>query len=174
MLSLYRDYRRVNDFPKYIVSNYGEVYSLWFDKIKKMKPLINHNGYMYIRMSNNNVKSKHQKIHSIVGNAFIGERINDLTFDHIDRNRKNNRADNLRLATRSEQSINRGTQKNNKLSEKNICIELKGINYYYHIKINRNKKKVFDKWLNINKYTLEDAIKIRDEFLSIKDPIFST
>lgn len=169
MLSLYRDYRRVEDYPKYIVSNYGEVYSLWFDKIKKMKTLINRDGYMYIFMSNNNIKSKHKTIHSIVGNAFIGKRINDLTFDHIDRNKKNNRADNLRLATRSEQSINRRTPKNNKLSEKNICIELKGVNYYYDISIKKNHKTIFRKRLNINKYTLEDAIKVRDDFLRIEN-----
>jgi len=165
MSCLYRDYRRIEGFPDYIVSNYGEVYSLKRGKVREMKPNLTNRGYKKITLSKNG-KAKTFNVHVLVGNAFIGKRINGLTFDHIDRNRKYNRVDNLRLATRSEQSINKNLQKSNKLKQRNICITKYNTRIYYCIKIRRDKKVVFEKNLNVKKYSLEDAIKLRDDFLT--------
>lgn len=41
--------------------------------------------------------------------------------DHIDRNRKNHRIENLRAATNSLNGLNKGPQSNNKLGIKNVC-----------------------------------------------------
>jgi len=93
MSCLYRDYRRVEGFEDYIISNYGEVFSTksWHGKeSREMKYCVQNNGYLQVNLWNNNI-SKKFTVHSLVGNAFIGKRINGLTFDHIDRNRTNNR-----------------------------------------------------------------------------------
>jgi len=166
MSCLYRDYRRVEGFEDYIVSNYGEIYSLKYGKVREMKPNLIDTGYKNIKLLNNK-KHKHFKVHVLVGNAFVGKRINGLTFDHIDRNRINNRADNLRLATRLEQNINTGLRKDNKLRERNISLnnQKNGISCY-DIRIQRDKKYIFRKTLNVKKYSLEDAIKVRDDFLT--------
>jgi len=165
MSCFYRDYRRVEGFEDYIVSNYGEVWSLKWGKVRELKMCINNDGYKQIDLSEDS-KSKKIKVHVLVGNAFVGKRIGAMTFDHIDRDKLNNKSDNIRLATKSEQSINKNLYKSNKLKQKNICINNKSGRIYYHIKITRDKKRLFEKNLNVKKYSLEDAIKVRDDFLT--------
>ena len=164
---MYYDYRRIEGYENYIVSNYGEVYSLKRGKVIEMKTQINNRGYKMCGLYSNG-KCKIVTIHSIVGNAFIGKREGEMTYDHIDRNRLNNRADNIRLATKSEQMINTGVSKNNKLQEKNIFtkIDKRYGSEYWCVLIERNGKK-FRKELNKKKFSLDDAIKVRDEFLRL-------
>ena len=146
---------------RYSVSN-GRVYS-HIGKGRFLKPYTDKkNGYLQVGLCKNG-KLKTNRIHILVGNAFVGKRKDEMTFDHIDRNKLNNKACNLRLATKSEQVINRNILKNNKLGEKNICIDK---NKYYFINIKRNGKKMFYKRLHIDKFSLDDAVKIRDEFLN--------
>ena len=151
---------------RYSVSNYGRVYSNRPKREKFIQPSIT-TGYFRVCLYKDN-KQKNIFIHNLVGDAFIGKRENGLTFDHIDRNRQNNKASNLRLATRSEQCVNRNIFKNSKTREKNIFmwIDNRDGYKYYQIQIKRNKKIVFQKRLSSNKFSLEDAKKIRDDFLN--------
>tara|TARA_R110001632_G_scaffold231841_1_gene371209 strand:- start:1 stop:516 length:516 start_codon:yes stop_codon:yes gene_type:complete len=142
---------------RYSVSNLGRVYS-HKGKGKFLKSAVNRDGYSICVLCKDGI-IKTMYIHILVGNAFIGKRENGLTFDHIDINNQNNRADNIRLATRLEQNINKKCRSNT--GEKNISIDKNS----YKIKIRRNGKNVFRKYLAMSKYTLEDAVKIRDEFL---------
>tara|TARA_R110000772_G_C13037534_1_gene412531 strand:+ start:89 stop:589 length:501 start_codon:yes stop_codon:yes gene_type:complete len=158
-------YKWVEGFDKkYIISNYGDVISLKYKKPRIMKTCLAGRGYQYVSLFKNG-KRKSFLVHAIVGNAFVGKRINQLTFDHIDICKTNNRADNIRLATKSEQMVNQKIRCNNKSGETNIDIHSKGNNTYYRIRINRHCKFVFKKTLNIKDYTMADAIKIRDDFL---------
>ena len=158
---MYYDYRRIENYPDYIISNYGIVYSLKYGKVREMK----HGGKKYRHV---NIGGKYLSVHVLVGNAFIGKREGRLTYDHIDRNRTNNRADNIMLATKLEQSANTGVHYNNKLGEKHISNQVnKSGNEYFHIQIIRNKKLVLNKCLNKKKFSLEDAIKLRDDFLTL-------
>jgi len=143
----------------YSISNMGRVYSHITNKF--LKCTLNKKDYLQVGLYKDGVR-KNYTIHSLVGNAFIGKRENGLTFDHVDRNRQNNSADNIRLATRQEQVINTGVSKNNKLGEKHIAIS----GNIYRIRIIRNGKYVFSKSFQMSKYTLEDAVKIRDDFLN--------
>ena len=164
---MYLDYRRIEGYPDYIISNYGIVYSTikYGTDWRELKPDCNV-GYKYVNIcKDGNVKK--MRIHVLVGNHFVGLRTDELTFDHIDQNKTNNRSDNIRLATKSEQSINQKLRKTNKLGEKNINTRVdKRTGYeYYLIQIRRNGKHVFRKSLNKKKYKLADAVKLRDDFL---------
>ena len=160
-------YRYVEDTDKkYMISNYGDVISLKRNKPRILKQNLNGRGYKAVGLYKNG-KIKCINVHVLVGNAFVGKRIDSLSFDHIDRVRTNNRADNIRLATKSEQQINQNMMKNNTTGERNINIKRKGNYAGYRIQIKRNGKVVIDKWLNMKKYTMDDAIKFRDEQLAI-------
>ncbi len=144
---------------KYSISSLGRVYS-HKGKTRILKATPDKKGYLTVGLSRDGIK-KTMYIHALVGNAFVGKRVNGLSFDHIDINKQNNRADNLRLATRSEQQINQNLQKNNKTGEKNISVNRN----IYDINIIRNNKIVFRKYYLRDEYTLEDCARIRDEFL---------
>lgn len=60
-------------------------------------------------------KGKFYKIHRIVWEMFYGTIPDDLEIDHRDRDKDNNKIENLRIATRSLNGHNRGVQCNNKL-----------------------------------------------------------
>ena len=97
---LYIDYRRIEGNEDYIISNYGDVISLKRKTSIILKTCLDEKGYKMV-----NIRPT-TRVHILVGNAFVGKRENGLTFDHIDRDNTNNRADNIRLATKSEQAEN--------------------------------------------------------------------
>ena len=161
---MFRDYRFVQGYDNnYIISNIGEVWSLKFDKVKLLKLNPDTKGYCQVALFKNG-KHKYIRVHILVGEAFIGLRTGTLTYDHIDVNNQNNRADNLRLATRLEQAENRNVRKDNKLGFKNICETVNRGNEYYRITIDRNGKRV-QKSFSKNKYSLEHVVEERDKML---------
>jgi len=161
---MYRDYRRVEGYEDYIISNIGEVWSLKWGKVKLLKPTLNAQGYLTFGLCENGKRTTHQ-VHALVGIHFIGLRTGEMTYDHIDVNKLNNNADNLRLATRAEQAENQNLRKDNKLGFKNISEKVnRSGNEYYAIEIKRNGKKV-QKYFNKKKYCLEYVVSERDRLL---------
>lgn len=85
--------------------------------------------------------------------------------DHINHIQTDNRKENLRMCTRSENNMNKQTQKNNKLGIKNISkYTNKAGNEYYVLQIKFNKK-LFVEHYRIDKYTQEEVIEIRNKKL---------
>ena len=160
---LYLDYRRVEGHPDYIISNIGEVWSIKFGKVKLLKQSPVSGGYLGIGLCENGKQTTH-RVHVLVGIHFVGLRTGTLTYDHIDTNNQNNRADNLRLATRLEQAENKNVFKTNKLGFKHINEKVMHGYEYYIITITRNGKR-FQKYFNKNKYSLENVVEERDRML---------
>jgi hypothetical protein len=160
---MFRDYRYIENFPGYIISNFGEVFSIKGKKVRQLKTRLR-NGYLAIGLSNNGKQISHN-IHALVGNAFIGLRTGELTFDHIDRVKLNNRADNIRLATKAEQNDNRAMHKSNTSGFENIhdFIDKRYGYEYYRLQIERNKKTLIRQCYKKSDYTIEDVVKIRDD-----------
>jgi len=90
--------------PWYRVSNYGNVFSLVVGK--KIRPSMIDSGYYRVQLINLNGVKKDLLVHVLVALAFIpnDDPINKTTVNHIDGNRKNNRADNLEWASLSDNS----------------------------------------------------------------------
>lgn len=78
---------------------------------KVLKARVNDMGYYYHTLCNNGEVQRHY-IHRLIGSAFIPNPDNKCLVDHIN-NTGDNRACNLRWATRSENGINKSIQKNN-------------------------------------------------------------
>jgi hypothetical protein len=100
---------------KYQVSNHGRVKSL--PKIKGrgigyvtseriIRHSINSRGYCNIILCKNG-KTETFALHRLVAENFIDNAMNLPEVDHKDRNKANNRADNLRWATRVDNNSNR-------------------------------------------------------------------
>jgi len=105
----------------YKISNYGKVFSLKNNIYMKLTK--NNNGYMQIRIYNNDCKSKTFRVHQLVAYMFVDNKDNKKIVDHIDRNKINNHFKNLKWVTHQENmlNINRNIviQKNNKIIEEN-------------------------------------------------------
>ena len=92
------------DIPncKYYVTDEGKL----FNKItnEEFIPVPNKNGYVYIT-----IQYKRVKLHRIIAEAFIPNPDNKPQIDHINRNKLDNRVENLRWVTAQENSNNRTT-----------------------------------------------------------------
>ena len=92
------NFRFITDYPDYLVSDFGTVYSTI-----KRKELVqsNINGYKKVTLINNS-GAKDILVHILVANAFLPKEIDKEYVDHIDGNRGNNNVTNLRWCTFKE------------------------------------------------------------------------
>lgn len=91
----------------YQVSSFGNVQSLTKvnGKFKNLKPSLNTTSYLRVH-----INGKFTPIAHLVAKAFIGERPEGYHIDHIDRNRHNNRSDNLRYCSPAANNLNRAAK----------------------------------------------------------------
>lgn len=102
------EWKSVDLFPEYMVSNLGNVKRIapWktknrfhpgYIKGRRMRP----NGYLAIKLIHNGVR-QHFFIHRLVAHYFIGPRPENKEVNHKNFDRLDNRADNLEYLTRKE------------------------------------------------------------------------
>jgi hypothetical protein len=115
----------------YKISNYGKIFSLKNNIYMKLNK--NNNGYMQVRLYDNNIKSKIFRVHQLVAYMFVENKDNKKFVDHIDRKRDNNYYKNLRWVTHKENMNNT----NKKVSVKGEIIN--DINDFIKIGIIDNK-----------------------------------
>ena len=109
-------------FPNYMINAKGEIYNKKLKII--MKQRINTSGYFHIGLRNEGENQKMLLVHRLVYQAYnlkSGE-IMPEQVDHENGIKTDNSKDNLRKATRAENSRNRGKNKNNKSGHKDIRI----------------------------------------------------
>lgn len=107
---------------KYQISNLGRVKSLSFNKTgekKLLKPHDNGNGYLTVCLWKDN-RYKHKYIHRLVAEAFLPNPENKPCIDHINTNRDDNRIENLRWCTYSENLMNPITNKKSSETHREI------------------------------------------------------
>lgn len=102
-----QDMDNFKDIPgwenEYAVSRDGKIYS--YKSLKILTPHPDRDGYLRVHLKND-FKEIQMSIHRAVALTYIPNP-NDLsTVDHINRVRNDNRVENLRWATRSEQNYN--------------------------------------------------------------------
>ena len=112
-------------------------------------------GYHRINLYNNNIK-KTLKMHRLVAEAFIPNPENKPTVDHINHVRSDNRVENLRWATHSEQKLY-SPSPIGVSGHRHISKYRKG----WRVQIKRNTIYIYNKYCP----TLEEAIEARDQFL---------
>lgn len=89
----------------YQVSNLGRVKSFNYKHLKKTKILkqqLKHQGYLELLLTKDKI-SRYIGVHRLVAMAFISNPNNKPQVDHINTIRHDNRVENLRWATQSEQ-----------------------------------------------------------------------
>jgi Mor family transcriptional regulator len=95
----------IPDFEDYEIFEDGRVHS--WKTVKFLKPQNNGNGYLKVHLYKNG-KMYQRYIHKLVALYFVENPNNYKYVDHIDRNKDNNHASNLRWCSASENSSNTG------------------------------------------------------------------
>lgn len=84
----------ISNYPDYLISKDGQVYSIKSKKIRKIE--INDNGYCRIRLSNNTTKKDAKfYVHRLVAEAYIPNPNNYDQVNHKDLDKHNNNVENL-------------------------------------------------------------------------------
>ena len=135
------EWKQIDGFPQYYISNYGRVKSMNYYKRKFpiiMKTQFDIGGYEVIKLRNKGSKTYTLRINRLVAKAFIPNPENKPHVDHINTIRTDNRAINLRWCTDRENKNNPLTIKKRKTSIKS----LESIRNAGKISIQRIKKPV--------------------------------
>lgn len=93
------EWRSIESYPNYEVSDHGNVRNVLTSRV--LKPGVKSNGYLVVVLRKNE-KGNTKLVHQLVAGSFCRKDGDKLVVDHIDGNKKNNHASNLRYCTSSE------------------------------------------------------------------------
>lgn len=103
MLNIIEQWKTIEDFPNYLISNLGQVKNLKNHTIKSWK---NNSGYSCVTLYTKSKQKQNVLVHRLVAHAFIPNfDVNNLEVNHLDGNKQNNKVSNLEWITRSKNML---------------------------------------------------------------------
>lgn len=152
------EYRPISNFPNYEVSNLGNVRNKKRGNVLKPRVIVKKYGYKVydVSITHTDGKQKHGRIHRLVAEAFIPNPENLLEIDHIDQNSLNNRVDNLRWVTRTENVLNTKIRSDNKSGHRGIYFSSHRKKWIYAFEV-KGKKTTVGQFA-----TLEEAVACKE------------
>ena len=152
------EWSKIPEYPEhYEINREGEVRTLRFASKEGQIKILKRTFYVYwfvgIRQNN---KTLPTPVHRLLALAFVPREEGKNYVDHINRDKTDNRIENLRWTTQTDNCINRPPR------SATPHIYTNGRAGGFQVRIFRSKKQVFLKTCR----TLEEAEQVRDEFLS--------
>ena len=149
------EFRDVKFFEHYEVSSNGKVRNKRTGYI--LKNSVNNIGYEQVVLSEYGF-SKNIKVHRLVAEAFLKNIHNKPCIDHIDGNKLNNHASNIRFCTKSENGMNRmNLNSNNTSGHVGVNFDKSTNQWKAYIRVNSKK-------MHLGRFdTFEEALKVRED-----------
>ena len=154
-------WRVVVSFPNYAISKNGIVKNITKNKILKRSFS---NGYLHVGLYNEG-KKINKKIHRLTASAWIDNPNNYPIIDHINKNKTDNRMENLRWCTQSINMRNRHIHSNNTSGIKGISFN----NGYWICQYNDDVNKQINKYFSVSQYGENLAKTMAVEFRMQKE-----
>ena len=108
----YTTYKPIKGYPGYAINEIGEVISTKGKKPHTLQPYVTTSRYLCVALQKEgSSRGRMMTVHSLVAQAFLGDRPKGMVIDHIDGNRFNNHYTNLRYCTQKENVNNPNSQK---------------------------------------------------------------
>ena len=124
------------------------------EKVNNYKWVVSiHKGGVFYIMARDKATGRNVQLHRLITGC-----PSNLTVDHINHDTLDNRKENLKVCTHSENNLNKGLHPYNKTGYKNIC---RGKRKPFRVAVTRNRKQLCSKEFN----SLSEAIEYRDNFL---------
>lgn len=155
-------HKAIRDFEDYLITDTGRVYSL--KTFRYLRIYVNKQGYSEVRLNKQN-KKYYKRVHRLVAEAFIENPENKPQVDHINRNKLDNRVENLRFVTSYENCENTENSHYKALVEK-VNDEV-SIGYLSINKVRRMNSKVLR--CHISKRETHFKCKGREFFIAKED-----
>ena len=99
------EWKTIEGYPDYWVSDRGQVKSLKYGKSRILKPWLNGDGYLFVVLCRDG-KQKKFSVHRLVALAFCDGYEDGFEVDHINGKKTDNRAENLRWVCKSINNVN--------------------------------------------------------------------
>ena len=141
-------------YENYFITDEGQVWNM--KTCIELKQYENEKGYYKVWLCKNNKKTM-KFVHRLVAQHYIINDEEKPTVDHINRDIKDNRLENLRWATYVEQAQNKGDNINNTSGTKNVKYSKESKLWVYRKTINKVKHLKYFK-------TKEEAIEYKIEY----------
>ena len=141
-------WKPIEEYPEYQISSLGRVKG---KSGKIINPYEGKRGYFVFNIHLGEGKQKQQYVHRLVAKTFLENPLNLECIDHINRNRLDNNISNLRWVNKLENGRNRQRGQTNQLYIYNTDCGT------FRVSLPDGTQKRFK--------TLEEAIKVRDEYL---------
>lgn len=105
-------YKPIKGYPGYAINEIGEVISTKGKKPHTLQPVVTTSRYLCVTLQKEgSSRGRMMTVHSLVAQAFLGDRPKGMVIDHIDGNRFNNHYTNLRYCTQKENMNNPNSNK---------------------------------------------------------------
>ena len=114
-------WKPVEGFEDYAVSNLGNVKSLKYGKERILKPRKNKDGYLFVTLCKNG-KMKNFKVHRLVASAFLPNPNNLPQVNHLDEVKTNNVVSNIEWCS-AKYNMNYGTRMEKQVAARSKAVE---------------------------------------------------
>jgi hypothetical protein len=150
-----KDGGEIKNYPRYLIFENGDIYNKY--RMRYMKQTKTPEGYFTIQLTNEENKQS-VLVHRLIAECFIPNPDNKPFVDHINRKRDDNRVNNLRWVSQSENS--RNTSKcRNLLLYRGVSFKKEGRYNAFRVIYVDNNGKQKSKSFNIRKHGYIEALK---------------
>lgn len=152
----------VKEYNGFAVDDNLHIYNLRTGR--EVTPYIGSDGYMAVSRTDENHKSKHQRVHTIYAHCFIPNPNNYKYVNHIDSNKLNNALDNLEWCTNSY-NVYHGWHSGNRTHKNKTTVTVTDLQYNFVGEYSSIRE--CSKALSLDRHKIARVLKreLRDDYL---------